>query len=126
MNPEWEVSHIDDWFLELKVGIASHVFVSPFEIYEAPTKINREQECRIELRIGTSGARSAINLMRTTSGVIVGHLDSKGYKGDMGGISGEIPDPTFGYMRSSSPEYREKDDALRNNAIEGIWAICRM
>ena len=35
----------------------------------------------------------------------------------MGGISSEIPDPTFGYIRGSSMGYQMKDDALRINLI---------
>ena len=70
------------------------------------------------MRIGTSGAHSAINLAKSTSGEIVGKLDSNSYKSEMKRISSEIPDPTFGYLRRSSTGYQKKTDALRINLSE--------
>ena len=36
----------------------------------------------------------------------------------MARIHGEIPDPTFGYLRGSSLGYQRMGDALRNGLIE--------
>ena len=87
-------------------------------------EINREQERGATLRIGTPGNQSAINIMRAASGEIVRNLDSKGYQEAKQRISGEIPDPTFGYLIGSSSGYREKDDALRNNLAE--WDLSNL
>ena len=38
-------------------------------------------------------------------------------------IISEIPGPTFGYLRRSAIEYREGEDALRGNVIEGDLRI---
>ena len=54
----------------------------------------------------------------TASGEIVGNLDSNGYRGETKRIMGEIPGPTFVYLRGISLDYRGKDDDLRNNVIE--------
>ena len=110
---------IKDLFLTLKVGVMSHVLVTPFEIFEILMEINREPEGRMGIRIGTSrGARSAINLMKSAPDGIVGKLDQNSYKSETKRISSEIPDPTFGYLRRSSIRYQEKEDALRNNLVE--------
>ena len=107
-NEEWETMHIDDWFLALKVGIESHVFVSIFGTFGSHMGINREHEGMAHLRIGTSGNHSAINIMRATSNEILGNLDLEGYHGDNQRISGEIHGPSFGYLRGSPMEYRGK------------------
>ena len=75
-NEEWETMRANDWFLTLKVGALSHVLVSPVGTFEIPMEINREQEGRADLRIGTPGNHSAINLTKSTSDEIVGGLDS--------------------------------------------------
>ena len=119
---------IDDWFLALVVGITSRVFVSPFEIFETPLAINREQEGGAHLRIGTAWAHSAINIMRDASGGIVGNPDPKGYNGEKQRIVGEIPDPTFGYNRGFemgvSEERRSFAEQLdRRGLVQSI--VCR-
>ena len=77
-DEEWRTVRINDCFLALNVGILSHVSVSPFEIFETPAGVNREHEGRVELRIGTSGAHSEIDITKATSGEIVANLDSEG------------------------------------------------
>ena len=42
-----------------------------------------------------------------------------GYQGEKKRIIEILRDPTFGYMRRSSMEYRLKDDALRINLVDG-------
>ena len=59
--------------------------------------------------------------MRATSGEIVGNLDANGYLEAKRRTIGEVPDPTFGYLRGSAMEYRKIEDDLRGNLIEGIW-----
>ena len=51
----------------------------------------------------------------------MGGLDAYGYLEENGRIGGEIPDPTFGFMRRSSMGYRKKDDALRGSFFE--WDV---
>ena len=80
------------------VGIASHVSVSHCGIFEIHMWVNRKQEGRADLQIGTYGNHTSIDIMRATSDEIVGNLDSKGYQG-VPRIGGEIPDPTVGYLR---------------------------
>ena len=41
-----------------------------------------------------------------------------GYLEEKKRISGEIPEPTFGYLRGISAAYRKKGDELRNNLAE--------
>ena len=62
-NEEWRTVRIDDWFLELKVGIPPHRHLGSLR----PMVINREQEGMAKLRIGTYGYHSAINITRATS-----------------------------------------------------------
>ena len=117
-NEEWETMRIDDWFLARKVGIASRAFVSPIGVSDITAGVNREQEEWAEIRIGTPGIHSVINIMRATSDEIAGNLDAKGYLEEKRRIGGEIHDPTFGYLRGSSIGYRKSDDALRKNWAE--------
>ena len=90
---------ISDWFLTLKVGVLSHVIISPFEIFEVRVEINRGQEGMMRLRIGTARTHPATNLTKRTSDEIVGQLDMNRNKSEMGRISSEILGPTFGYIR---------------------------
>ena len=56
----------------------THVMISPCEVYEISTGINRDQaKGRVKIRVGTSGkgekTYSAINIMACTAGSIVGN-----------------------------------------------------
>ena len=45
-NGEWETTHINDWFLALKVGVLSHVLVSPFGISDPPGNADQSRTGR--------------------------------------------------------------------------------
>ena len=84
-------------------------------------QINREQEGGANQRIGTSGTSDphlAVNLMQIASSEIVAKLGLDSSKSEAWRITSEIPDPTFGYLRGSSLEYRKKDTPLRNNLAD--------
>ena len=55
-----------------------------------------------------AGDRSSIDITRAASGDIEGNLDAKGYQEAQKRIIGEIPDPTFGYLRGSSAGVSEE------------------
>ena len=76
----WKSTHVLDWFRALKGGIMSHVQASPFEIIEILIGINREQDPRAGLRIGTSWKKeqySARNIARKTADRITGRMDTE-------------------------------------------------
>ena len=55
--------------------------------------------------------------MVRTVGRIVVNLGEKQALLEMARFQGEIPDPTFGYLRGSSVDYRRMGNALRNGLI---------
>ena len=56
--------------------------------------------------------------MVSTSERIVGNTSGKQVLLEMARIQSEIADPTFGYMRGSSIEYRRADNAPRSGLVE--------
>ena len=118
----WKSAPAHAMFLALREGIVPHLAISSFEVYEILMGINREQTPgKMEIRIGASGnweiTYSALSIITSTSECVVGNLGGEQALLEMVRIQGEIADPTFGYLRGSSVEYRRADTALRNGLI---------
>ena len=55
--------------------------------------------------------------MAITAERIVGNMSANQASGEMARIQGEIPDPTFGYLRGSSIGYQRMVNALRGGLL---------
>ena len=68
---KWKSTPLTDWFFAVKEGVMRHVLVSPYEVYEMLTEVNKEQQQgRWMIKIGTSGKKETYSTMNVLTRAI--------------------------------------------------------